>query len=263
MAVTQGTKYAYSVTAAATSAGEGTAPDRRRLYDFSNRVAELSPEESPFFVYLSRVRKFPTTDPVFRFLENRSKTDWTTRSFYMAADVNGGSAVTAGTSYAFQVADAATPTASIDWLVKGMIIAVNSVYGTAGYSQVLVRVNSTPVNAGTTTSFNGLILDVGNTSLSGYNVIADDDFCTVVGTGFAEGSGSPDAWSSEIEDDFGNCQIFKTSCELSNTAIATVFRGYASEWARIWALKLREHKADEEIVRYKSDQIGEHLRAYA
>ena len=25
----------------------------RRLYDFSDRVADLAPEESPFFVYLS------------------------------------------------------------------------------------------------------------------------------------------------------------------------------------------------------------------
>ena len=27
----------------------------RRLYDFSDRVAELAPEESTFFVYLSKV----------------------------------------------------------------------------------------------------------------------------------------------------------------------------------------------------------------
>jgi len=76
MAVTQGIKSSYDITAAATSAGIGTAPDRRRLYDFSDRVAELAPEESPFFVYLSKVAKVPTDDPVFRFLENRSKIDW-------------------------------------------------------------------------------------------------------------------------------------------------------------------------------------------
>ena len=32
--------------------------------------------------------------------------------------------------------------------------------------------------------------------------------------------------------------------ELTNTARATVYRGYASEWDRIWNLKLREHKVD-------------------
>ena len=26
----------------------------RRLFDFSDRIAELAPEESPFFVYLSK-----------------------------------------------------------------------------------------------------------------------------------------------------------------------------------------------------------------
>ena len=34
----------------------------RRLYDFSDRVEELSPEESPFFVYLSKVAKVPTSN---------------------------------------------------------------------------------------------------------------------------------------------------------------------------------------------------------
>ena len=31
---------------------------------------------------------------------------------------------------------------------------------------------------------------------------------------------------------------------MSNTAMATVMRGYASEWDRIWSMKLREHKVD-------------------
>lgn len=31
---------------------------------------------------------------------------------------------------------------------------------------------------------------------------------------------------------------------MSNTALATIYRGYADEWARIWNLKLREHKID-------------------
>ena len=31
---------------------------------------------------------------------------------------------------------------------------------------------------------------------------------------------------------------------MTNTAIATNYRGYANEWNRLWALKLREHKVD-------------------
>ena len=39
MAITQGTKLSSDITAAATTAGVGQAPDRRRLYDFSYLVA--------------------------------------------------------------------------------------------------------------------------------------------------------------------------------------------------------------------------------
>ena len=243
MAITQGTKLSSNITAAATSAGVGQAPDRRRLYDFSDRVAELAPEESPFFVYLSQVAKNPTDDSVFRFLENRSKIDWTSRNFKLAAAVNGGSAVSAGTNYAF-VVDA--DSASVDWLIKGMVFAVNTTTGaeTSGYAQTLVRVESGVDTSGSTSTFTGKIIDVSNSNVSGYNVLANNDNCQVVGTAFAEGSASPDVWSGEIEDDYGYTQIFKTACELSNTAIATRYRGYANEFERIWATKLREHKVD-------------------
>jgi len=245
MAITQGTKLSSNITAAATSAGVGQAPDRRRLYDFSDRVAELAPEESPFFVYLSQVAKNPTDDSVFRFLENRSKIDWTSRNFKidLAGHVNGGSAVSAGSSYAFTVdADGA----SVDWLIKGMVFAVNTTTGaeTSGYAQTLVRVESAVTDDGNESSFTGKIIDVSNANVSGYNVIQDNDDCQVIGTAFAEGSASPDVWSGEIEDDYGYTQIFKTACELSNTAIATRYRGYANEFERIWATKLREHKVD-------------------
>ena len=55
----------------------------RRLFNFSDRVAELAPDESPFFVYLSKVAKVPTDDPQFRFLEDRTKISMTDRSFVL------------------------------------------------------------------------------------------------------------------------------------------------------------------------------------
>jgi hypothetical protein len=252
MSVKQGIKLSSDITAAATSAGIGQAPDRRRLYDFSDRVAELAPEESPFFVYLSQVAKSPTDDSVFRYLENRSKINMTTRNFLLAADVNGGSAVSAGSSYTFTV-DADTATggvasggASVDFLIKGMVFVVNTTTGaeTSGYAQTMVRIETTPNDDGVTSTFTGKIIDVSNANVSGYNILVNNDVCQVVGTAFAEGSASPDTFSTEIEDDFGFTQIFKTACELSNTAIATRYRGYANEFERIWATKLREHKVD-------------------
>ncbi len=72
----------------------------------------------------------------------------------------------------------------------------------------------------------------------------NNDKCQVVGTSFEEGTGSPDVWSDSLDDDFGYTQIFKTAAELTNTAIATNYRGYANEWQRVWNQKLREHKVD-------------------
>ena len=214
----------------------------RRLFNFGDRVADLAPEESPFFVYLSKVAKVPTDDPQFRFLEDRTKIDWTSRNFVMA---NAPGTVAANTSYTFHVADADTPAASIDWIVKGMVIAVNPVTGaTVDYGSTIVRVESAPSDQGTYTAFTGRVISLPNASLTGYAAIADNDKCQVIGTSFAEGTGAPDVWSSEIQDDFGYTQIFKTAAEMTNTAVATRYRGYPNEWARLWALKLREHKVD-------------------
>ena len=254
MAVTQGIKSSYDITAAAADASIGQRPDRRRLYDFSDRVAELAPEESPFFVYLSKVAKVPTDDPVFRFLENRSKIDWSTRDFLLASDPG---TVTAGSSYSFTVdADSATGGSTSGgtapaFLIKGMVFSVASLgkNASAGYSQVLVRIESAPVVGSSSTSFTGKVIDFSaltnsGGAINGEDGLANNDLCQVIGTSFQEGSASPDAWSSEIEDNFGYTQIFKTACEMSNTAIATRYRGYANEWERIWAMKLREHKVD-------------------
>ena len=240
MAITQGGVKTTDVVQASSNShasAHGTTPDVRRLYNFGDRIADLAPEESPFFVYLSKVSKVPTDDSVFRFLEDRSKIDWTSRSFFMA---NAPGTVAAGSSYTFHVADAATPAESIDWLIKGMVFAVE----VAQAANVIVRVETSPVDSGTYTQFTGKVISLSNSGISGYAAIADDDKCQVIGTAFAEGTGSPDVWSSEIEDNYGYTQIFKTAAEMTNTAIATKYRGYANEWQRIWALKLREHKVD-------------------
>ena len=246
MAITAGQLKASNITAAATSADVGTAPDQRKLYDFSDRVAELSPEESPFFVYLNKMSKSPTDDSVFRFLENRSKIDWTTRTFELAAAVNGGSAVTAGTQYAFSVDTSETGSAAdVNWLQKGMVFAVQVLDAAIGTAYATVRVDSAVTDAGSNNTFTGRIISLPSSDFStGYNILANNDKCQVIGTSFGEGSGAPDVWSKSIDDDYGYTQIFKTAAEMTNTAIATKYRGYANEWERIWNLKLREHKVD-------------------
>ena len=205
----------------------------RRLYDFSDRVADLAPEESPFFVYLSKVGKVPTSDPQFRFLEDRSKISWTDRSFTITTDL----AAVAATSTLPSAAITATLSAAQSWLIKGMVIAVESNTGNSGGpNHAMARIEA--INSSTSIDLVWLT-NPGDDANSGASVTAQ-----VIGTAYGEGTGAPDVWSQELDNDYGYTQIFKTACEMTNTARATVYRGYSDEWQRIWNLKLREHKVD-------------------
>jgi len=67
--------------------GTGVSLDNtRRVFNFGDRVAELAPQQSPFFVYLSKVAKKATNDPVFKFLEQRHQ--WQRRNFVVEANAN-------------------------------------------------------------------------------------------------------------------------------------------------------------------------------
>ena len=241
MAITSGQMKASNLTSAATSADNGQAPDQRRIYNFSDRVAELAPEESPFFVYLAKTAKMPTDDSLFRFLEDRSKVDYTSREFYIDGAVG---TVAAGSSYTVTVDDGASSPASVDWLIKGMVFAARTVgdSDTAGFGQAIFRIETAPADNGADTSFTAKCISTSATT--GSTTLADDDRCQVIGSAFAEGSGSPDVWSNSIDDDYGYTQIFKTAAEITNTAYATKMRGYANEFERVLALKMREHKVD-------------------
>ncbi len=252
MATNKGTLYSYNVdqtsnVSSSWDSAVGAQADLRRKHDFGERVAELAPEESPFFVYLNKVAKRPTTDPVFRFLENRSKIDWTSRNFQV--DTTTFSNVTAGATMSNFRVD--SNSASVDWLVKGMVFAIETADGSAddsadkGVGQILARIETAPVDGGVYTTFDAKVISIaGLTHSSEANDVADNAECQIVGTAFGEGTGSPDVWSSQLDDDFGYTQIFKTAAEMTNTAIATTYKGYADEWNRIWSLKLREHKVD-------------------
>ena len=209
----------------------------RRLYDFSDRVADLSPEESPFFVYLSKVGKVSTSDSQFRYLEDRTKIAIADRSFLST----GGATLVAEGSDMDLVFDT-TGGAAVSWLIPGMIVAVSLNATESGTLPAFgnVRINTVTQGSASTTCGVTSVSTVAGAAMT----IADNAQCTVIGTSFVEGSGAPDVWSESLDNGFGYTQIFKTACEMSNTARATVYRGYADEWARLWNLKLREHKVD-------------------
>ena len=207
----------------------------RRLYDFSDRVADLTPDESPFFTYLSKVGKVPTTDPQFRFLEDRTKMAFTDRSFNISTNL---AAVSAGATVQ------ATITAAASWLIKGMVISITSFTGNSGAPNHANAV-ITAINSSTSIDITWLTNPGTDADPAAFTTEAAQlGQATVIGTAFAEGTGAPDVWSQELDHDYGYTQIFKTACEMSNTARATVYKGYADEWQRIWNLKLREHKVD-------------------
>ena len=224
---------------------DSTVPSRR-LYDFSDRVADLAPEESPFFVYLSKVGKAPTTDAQFRFLEDRTKVHITDRSFFIdgaqTLATEGGT-----TSVLVEAAKTSTTsTGNVKWLIKGMVVQfaqnVNKGGGadTEAITQATGRIESITHNAADTT----ISIKTINSSSGSTTTLDDEGECVIIGTSYEQGSGAPDVWSQELDNDYGYTQIFKTACAMTNTARATVYRGYKDEWQRIWNLKLREHKID-------------------
>mgnify|MGYP003672212752 FL=1 len=226
-----------SANGARTPGASNTDFHTRRLFDFSDRVAELSPDESPFFVYLSKVAKVPTTDSQFRFLEDRTKVSITDRAFLAQAAVTVAAAGSA-TSVTFDTEGGA----NVAWLIPGMVVSIGEDDDSTSQPEwVTVRVNSVVQSSATVTTANVTTIAAANGSTT---AVDNNTKCTVIGTAFEEGSGAPDVWSQKLDHDYGYTQIFKTACEMSNTARAQVYRGYADEWQRIWNLKLREHKVD-------------------
>ena len=204
----------------------------RRLFDFSDRVADLAPEESPFFVYLAKVGKVPVTDSTFRFLEDRTKISITDRTFTTSSNLG---------AIAEDTTDTMTVSSS-PWLIKGMVVMVSALVSGAGEGSNSATCVITAVNSATEIEIRWLRENATTAvSIDGSSTAVN---CQVIGTAYAEGSGAPDVWSQELDNDYGYTQIFKTACEMSNTARATVYKGYADEWSRIWNLKLREHKMD-------------------
>jgi hypothetical protein len=171
-------------------------------------------------------------------LEDRTKISIADRAFTAQAAFTA-AAVGSTATATFDTTDS-TPT-SVDWLIPGMVIAVGTVdTSTAQPEWCTVRVESVTDSGAYTTATVRTTAKASAAALT----VPNNAKCTVVGTAFEEGTGAPDVWSQKLDNDYGYTQIFKTACEMTNTARATVYRGYADEWQRIWNLKLREHKVD-------------------
>ena len=245
----------------------------RRIFNFGERVSELAPQQSPFFVYLSKVAKKMTDDPVFKFLEQRHQ--WQRRNFKVveAFDPNAevvGTALDATDDlhigqYYDENGVISSTSQCVKSIVPGCVIAVANDDGSVRRFKVaedaIIETNeNTAASDGKyimhDTKF-GNVTGVGATEITGEaltpigdNIETAEAFALgnqgqILGSAWAEGTTAPKGWEDSLFDREGYCQIFKTAMNLfSGTAMATKYRGIADEYKRVWTEKLMEHKMD-------------------
>lgn len=237
----------------------------RRTLDFGNRIAEIAPMESPFFVFLSKVAKRPTPDPVFKFLEQRHQ--WQRRNFAVetamsAVNITKGQKlnlndVLLGCKYDKYGRKTATYNVPL-FLLVGQTVQIQGKLdadgaGAGSAENCVVTALVTKLEAPTTTAakvdltvraING-DTNFDDTYNGGTLALAKDAPGQVTGSAFAEGTGAPDGWMDALYSREGYTQIHKTAIPLfSGSSLATVYRGVANEYNRVWAEKLMEHKMD-------------------
>ena len=222
--------------------------DSRRIYNFGERVSELAPQQSPFFVYLSKVAKESTDDPVFKFLEQRHQ--WQRRNFVVQTD---GAAVSKGADTSYKLTcdydkyGNSVASAAPQFLIVGQVLRI------AGKAVKVKSIEN--IGDGVGAAYDGGSsaankLTRTDITVTALEAIAESDIETgakgqVIGSAWGEGTNDPDGWKDELYSREGYCQIFKTGIQLfSGTALATRYRGRPDEYRRVWADKLMEHKMD-------------------
>ena len=244
----------------------------RRKFNFGERVAELAPMQSPFFVYLSKVAKKATNDPVFKFLEQRHQ--WQRRNFLVQTGdtlADGGAITANGTATLAADEDLVlhckydefgkiSSSSPCNFILPGDVIALKADDGevyrfkvaedaaftssTSSYSATSPAVAQVHHDTNGVTTINAeaciALQDVPQDT-----VLSAGNQGQVIGSAWAEGTDSPIGWEDKLFDREGYCQIFKTGMNIfSGTALATEYRGIANEFQRIWQDKLMEHKMD-------------------
>ena len=256
----------------------------RRKFGIGDYVAQLAPEQSLFFAYLSRIAKKPLDETVWKPLEYRPQ--WQRRNFVVGSASN-----TALTESAANAAgnvnlgeetgqplkcnydNSGKVTSAYDqipaYIINGQIARIAVVQTAAGDDQGKVYHSNAKISAwapatgqctltfidyavpedqssGETAAYK--ILAAGAASTTGLGVADATGYsadCQVVGSAFAEASTAPDGWVDKISDAEFYMQIFKTSVPLmSGSAQATKYRGFADEYQRLYTQHVMSHKMD-------------------
>ena len=242
--------------------GSADVDNIRRTFGIGDKVAELAPETSIFFSYLSKLGKKATDETVWKPLEYRNQ--WQRRNFYVS-NIGAGTDNDGDTSlpyeaehwkiwvdYNYQGKVHKTETYSPIFIVPGQVLRVNGgVYKIAEGATITYYTGSnvagTKADAGKTDGGYVVIAETDVTKLSGAAVAAVGTGVQgqVIGSQWSEASGAPDGFRDEISAVEFYTQIFKTAVPLmSGSTMATKYRGYANEWARIYTEHLKAHKMD-------------------
>ena len=172
----------------------------RRTFDLSGEIAELRPQESPFFSYLTRLRKMSTPDPVFKMMEQRHQ--WQRRNFFISTAVATLDSVKVSCKYDRRgktTTDNQTPI----YFVPGQIVAIENATNNGKTGTLYARVNtvtsSTPNNKYAEIKLDGLFLLTPTSSgfswncekkaISGTTTIPLNARGQIIGTAYPEGSG--------------------------------------------------------------------------
>lgn len=222
--------------------------DSRRIYNFGERVSELAPQQSPFFVYLSKVAKESTDDPVFKFLEQRHQ--WQRRNFVVQTDgaaVNKDADTTYHLTCTYDKYGKEVASAAPQFIIAGQVLRI------AGKAVRVKSVDNVGDGIAATYASGGSDankLTRTDITVTALETIAETDIESgakgqVIGSAWGEGTTDPEGWKDELNAREGYCQIFKTAIQLfSGSALATRYRGRPDEYRRVWADKLMEHKMD-------------------
>lgn len=247
----------YSINSGEAGQSSVSMDQNRRLFNFGERVAELAPAQSPFFVYLSKVAKKATDDPVFKFLEQRHQ--WQRRNGAVKGAASGTGAATGNSAPTSGAANGILVDCNYDkygkavgtavapgFFLVGQVIAVQGASAVERYkiAAIYPAGDAAIGDSGDTLAVRLSLTDTDGSATSTLS-IADNAKIQVIGTVWSEGSLDPDGWKDEMFDREGYCQIFKTAIPMfSGTALATRYRGKADEYKRVWTEKLMEHKMD-------------------
>jgi len=264
----------YSNNPSATQSWTASLDNTRRVFNFGDRVAELAPQQSPFFVYLNKVAKKATNDPVFKFLEQRHQ--WQRRNFVVSTAFEPGTPAhgsdvsnpliikSAFDKYGKISGNSGTSATSAHkydacyFITGGQVLALKGDDGEVYYYKIdeaaysgsgIVHTDKVETDSseafGYTTIAAASVTNCGGSAIAAAGNSAALNKGQVIGSAWAEGTDTALGWEDSLYDREGYCQIFKTGMNIfTGTSLATEYRGVKDEFKRIWTDKLMEHKMD-------------------